>query len=116
MSAVVIRPGAHVLKCQAKYGFVLAEQLDNSARGAGGVKADCRRDAVGREPASAAVSHDAKQAISSRRDDSMTTRDGPRIREQSKVSTDPGNSTRLHLWSPTGALAPPPTIKRWRPW
>jgi hypothetical protein len=19
-------------------------------------------------------------------------------------------------WSPTGALAPPPTIKRWRPW
>ena len=47
MSAVVIRPDTHVLKCQAKYGFVLAEQLDNSASGAGGVKADCRRGRCG---------------------------------------------------------------------
>ena len=51
MSAVVIRPDTHVLKCQAKYGFVLAEQLDNSASGAGGVKAIAAGDAVGRESA-----------------------------------------------------------------
>jgi hypothetical protein len=37
--AVVIRPDTHVLQCQAKYGFVLAEQLDNSAIGAGRVEA-----------------------------------------------------------------------------
>ena len=47
MSAVVIRPDTHVLKCQANYGFVLAEQLDDSASGAVGVKADCRRGRCG---------------------------------------------------------------------
>jgi hypothetical protein len=89
MSAVVIRPDTHVLKCQAKYGFVLAEQLDNSASGAGGVKAD----AVGREPA---VSHDAKQATSSRQDDSMTTPDSLRIRGAEQGVHGPG---QLHAAS-----------------
>ena len=87
MSAVVIRPDTHVLKCQAKYGFVLAEQLDNSASGAGGVKAD----AVGREPA---VSHDAKQATSSRQDDSMTTRDSLRTRGAQQGVLGPGATPR----------------------
>jgi hypothetical protein len=39
MPGVVIRPDTHVLHYQAKYGFVLAEQLDTSASGAGNVKA-----------------------------------------------------------------------------
>jgi hypothetical protein len=38
MPGVVIRPDTHVLHGQAKYGFVLAEQLDTSASGAGSVK------------------------------------------------------------------------------
>jgi hypothetical protein len=76
MPAVVIRPDTHVLHWQAKYGFVLAEQLYNSASGAGSVKADCRRGRCGaRSQQSAPVSLDAKQATSSRQDDSMTTRD-----------------------------------------
>ena len=39
MPTVVIRPDTHMLHCQAKYGFVLAEQLSSSASGAGSVKA-----------------------------------------------------------------------------
>ena len=78
-------------------GFVLAEQLDNSASGAGGVKAVAAGDAVGREPAVSSGEPRCQEAISSRQDDSMTTRDSLRIRGQSKVSTNRGNSTRLHL-------------------
>ena len=63
MSAVVIRPDTHVLKCQAKYGFVLAEQLDNSASGAGGEGGLPPGTLWAGSQRSAAVSHDAKRQL-----------------------------------------------------